>query len=170
MAVDPQLFKDALAQWASGVSVATSLIHNDDAPSPAWKGTTVSSFISVSLNPPLVLISLGKHIYTHQVVADSGVYAVSILAANQGGVAQLFAGMRPEIEDRFAQNAWTTAETGCPILQSALAWVDTRVLHAYDGGDHTLFVGEVVAAGRSSAQAEPLLYHNRRWGHFSADA
>jgi hydroxymethylglutaryl-CoA lyase len=74
----------------------------------------------------------------------------------------IFAGLKPDVEDRFAGIETTTAVTSSPILPGVLAWLDCRVWQAYDGGDHTIFVGEVVATDASGVDT-PLLYHNRLW-------
>lgn len=158
MAVDPQTFKNSLSHWASGVTVVTTVDEGQ------WKGATVSSFASVSLTPPLILICLNKNMYTHKVIEKSGVFAANILSTNHLEAGKLFAGMYPDIEDRFSQNEWITAETGSPILADAVGWVDCTVKHAYDGGDHTIFVGEVQAGGTN--KGEPILYFNRHWGQF----
>lgn len=73
-----------------------------------------------------------------------------------------FAGLRPEITDRFAGPTTQTAVTGCPLLPDSLAWVDCTVWAMYDGGDHTIFVGEVQDLSVSDLDM-PLLYHNRLW-------
>lgn len=156
MPVDTQQFKDVLAQFASGVTVVTTL-HEDQ---PI--GLTVSSFASVSLDPPLVLICLSKTMFSHQVVAETGSFAVSILAADQVELGKRFAGMIPEITDRFAGVTTQTAQTGCPILSGCLAWLDCRVWQIHEAGDHSVFLGEVVEAG-VDASGEPLMYYDRQW-------
>jgi flavin reductase (DIM6/NTAB) family NADH-FMN oxidoreductase RutF len=72
-----------------------------------------------------------------------------------------FAGLMPEQEDRFAGIDWTTAVTGCPILPGGLGWLDCRLVYAYDGGDHTIYVGQVEAA--HTRDGDPLLYFSRQW-------
>jgi hydroxymethylglutaryl-CoA lyase len=114
------------------------------------------------MEPPLVLVSPNKTLFTHNVIADSGKFAINLLAHDHHERGMIFAGMRPEIEDRFAGMVVDTAVTGCPIFPDALAWVDCTVWELYDGGDHTIFVGEVqdvYAAG----EGNPLLYHDRLW-------
>lgn len=145
-----------MSQFASGVTVVTTRHQGQPI------GITANAFMSLSLEPPLVLISLDKKLFTSQVISDGGVFAVSILGAQQQELGLRFAGMLPQVIDRFAGLTTDTAVTGCPILPDALAWVDCRVWETYDGGDHTLFVGEVLDAN-SSGQDTPLLYHNRLW-------
>ena len=156
MSIDPEDFKTTMAHWASGVTVLTS--HHDG----QRVGITASSFSSLSLEPPRILICVAKRLYTHQVIAQSGVFAVNILNTEQMEWGMLFAGMIPEQGDRFANIDVQTAVTGSPILPGVLTWVDCRLAHAYDGGDHSIFVGDVVAAGTSDT-GEPILYYNRTW-------
>jgi hydroxymethylglutaryl-CoA lyase len=156
MTFDPTDFKRAMGQFASGVTVVTTK-HGE---TPV--GVTASSFTSLSLDPPLVLVSLNKKLFTHNVIAESGVFAVNVLSARQWELGMRFAGMKPEIKDRFAGLGTITAATGSPILPDSLAWVDCTVWAMYDGGDHTIFVGEVKDLSVSEADM-PLLYHNRLW-------
>src|SRR6478736_7898822 len=158
--VDPTTFRDVMAQWPSGVTVVTTLVDG------AWHGMTASSFSSVSLDPPLVSVCLDRRLYSHGLISSSGVFGINVLAKDQAEVARVFAGMVPGVEDRFAGESWTTAETGTPLLDSALGWLDCRVVHEYPGGDHTIFVGEVVA-GHAAPRTAPLLFHSRSWGQFA---
>jgi len=158
--VDVATFRDVLGQWPSGVTVVTTLAEG------TWHGMTASSFSSVSAEPPLVSVALLKKLYTHELFQTSGVFGVNILAKDQTEIGKRFAGMNPEITDRFEGLDVTTAETGVPLLAQSVAWLDCRVLHMYDGGDHTIFVGEVVAAA-VARQTGPLLYHSRSWGQFA---
>jgi flavin reductase (DIM6/NTAB) family NADH-FMN oxidoreductase RutF len=158
VSVEAQAFKDALARWASGVTIVTT-VQGD-----FWKGTTVSAFTSVSLNPPLVMIGLVNRLFTRSLIAETGVFAVNILGIQHEWLAKVFAGTVPEIEDRFAQATWTTAVTGSPILSDANGWVDCIVTQVIEAGDHTLFLGEVQAAG--NMDEAPLLYYHREWGEF----
>lgn len=158
--MDEALFRSALAQWPSGVAVVTTV--GPQGP----RGMTASSFSSVSLHPPLVSVCVGDSLPTRAMVARAGAFAVSFLGKDQAHIGQVFAGLRPEVTDRFAGLAWQTAETGCPVLADATAWLDCRVAHAYPGGDHTIFVGEVLAA-RTPRAAAPLLFHSRNWGQLA---
>ena len=117
---------------------------------------------SVSLQPPQILICVARKLYTHAAIVQSGVFAVNILATEHLEWGMRFAGMLPEHADRFAGIEWTAAGTGCAILPGVLGWLDCRLRHAYDGDDHTIFVGEVVAAGHRPG-SNPLLYFNRDW-------
>ncbi|GIH02400.1 hypothetical protein Rhe02_04670 [Rhizocola hellebori] len=153
-------FRSVLAQWPSGVGVVTTL-----GPDGAWHGMTASSFCSVSLRPPLVSVCLGNHLPTRALVEQAGAFAISFLGKDQAHIGRIFAGPHP---DRFAQSGhrWQQHETGCPVLARATGWLDCRVVHAYPGGDHTIFVGEVLAAGTPHVTA-PLLFHSRAWGQLA---
>ena len=164
--VDPTVFRDVLAQWPSGVTVVTTLAPGEQQAGASWHGMTASSFSSVSLTPPLVSICLDRKLYSHELISASGVFGISVLAKDQAEVARRFAGMVPDVADRFAGETWSTSETGVPLLDSALGWLDCRVLHEHDGGDHTIFVGEVLA-GHTARKSAPLLFHSRGWGQFA---
>jgi flavin reductase (DIM6/NTAB) family NADH-FMN oxidoreductase RutF len=159
MPVDPGLFKQVMARWSSGITVITSAAEGQ------WQGITANSFASVSLNPPLVSVSIDKKLYIHSVIDTSRIFAANILSVDQVEWGKLFAGFYPEVEDRFSGMACQTAVTGSPILPDVIGWVDCQVRHAYDAGDHTIFVGEVVA-GDTPVAVPPLAYHNRAWGEF----
>lgn len=154
--VSADQYKRSLTHWATGVTVLSTLAGGEDV------GITANSFTSLSLDPPQVLVSVSKRLYTHNALRESGVFGISILRAEQEEWGMRFAGMIPEIEDRFAGIEILRAETGSALLRDALAWVDCRVTETYDGQDHTIFVGEVVAAGAADS-GEPLLYYNRQW-------
>ncbi len=156
MTINPTDFKQAMAQFATGVTIVTTTHQGQPI------GITASSFSSLSAEPPLVMVSLSKRLFTHQVIADTGTFAVNVLAAHHRERGMIFAGMRPEVEDRFAGIAVDTAVTGCAIFPDALAWLDCTVWAMYDGGDHTIFVGEVQDVWAADSDM-PLLYHNRLW-------
>ncbi len=156
MTIDTDQFKKAMSQFATGVTVVTTIYRGQPI------GITASSFSSLSLDPPLVLVSLSKKLFTHDVISDSGSFAVNILGAAHHELGMRFAGMIPGVEDRFAGLNVQTAVTGCPILSESIAWVDCHVWEMYDGGDHTIFVGQVVDVQASESDT-PLLYHSRLW-------
>lgn len=156
MPIHPNTFKMVMSRFASGVTVVTTHYQGEK------HGMTVSSFCSVSLNPPLILVCIAKPLRSHEFIEKSGVFAVNILGADQLDWGMRFAGLKPEIVDRFAGIAYTSAVTCSPILPGVLGWVDCKLRHACEGGDHTIFVGKVVAGG-TSEKDQPLLYYNRSW-------
>lgn len=159
MAIDATVFRSTLAQWASGVTVVT-VNHGGE-----YHGMTVSSFSSVSLTPPLILVCIAKKAHTHDALLETGAFGVNILAGSQIEMGKRFAGMLPEITDRFDGLDYTLGETGSPLLPDVLAWMDCRIHQAIDAGDHTVVIGEIINAHASSG--EPLLYANRQWGYFT---
>jgi len=156
VAVDPQAFKQAMSQFASGVTVVTTLYEGQRS------GLTASSFSSLSLDPPLVLVCIARRTATHGVIEKSGIFAVNVLADHQLDFGMRFAGLVPGRKDRFHGIETTAAVTGSPLLPGVLSWVDCRLWKRYEGGDHSIFVGEVIALAATTADT-PLLYHNRLW-------
>jgi flavin reductase (DIM6/NTAB) family NADH-FMN oxidoreductase RutF len=161
MGIEAQAFKEVMAHWATGVTVVTTMVEG----SPV--GITANSFTSVSLHPPQVLICVNKALHTNGAIHRSRFFAVNILSVEQEDWGKIFAGLKPEVLDRFEGIDWSTGVTGAPILPAVLGWLDCRVSHAYDGDDHTIFVGEVVASD-ARRQGTPLLYYNRGWRHMAA--
>jgi flavin reductase (DIM6/NTAB) family NADH-FMN oxidoreductase RutF len=146
-------FRNALGQFATGVTVVTTA---DDQGRPV--GMTVSSFNSVSLQPALVLWSLGCHAGSYPVFAQCTHYAIHVLAAHDKPLALQFA---QRGVDRFAGIAWQPNAQGVPVLEGALATFECRARSQYREGDHLILVGEVLAC-RHAAHATPLLYHRGR--------
>jgi flavin reductase (DIM6/NTAB) family NADH-FMN oxidoreductase RutF len=110
-------------------------------------GLTVASLVSLSLEPPLVGIAVRRHAALHELVREADAFAVSILAAEQEGLAQHFARGVPPIA------LWQGIETregdlGAPLLEGAVGWIECRVASEHPTGDHTFFVGDVVSATR----------------------
>ena len=152
MPIPVDQFKYVMRQWTSGVSIVTMQTPEKQ------HGLTVSGFLSISPEPPLVLISVGQELASDTLLQASGAYAVNFLRDDQSELSDRFAGRLGEV-DRFEGLTTHTAATGAPILDDCLAWLDCRVVATHVVGDHTLFVGEVVAAGVNGA-AKPLLYWN----------
>lgn len=144
-----------MRNWASGVTVVTSQIKD------IRHGMTVSSFTSVALEPPLVLVALAKNTRTAHIVQESGIFAVTILAQGQEEISDRFAGRLPDDADRFVGLETATLVTGAPLLVGGLAWFDCHVTQVIYGGTHLIFVGEVAAV--QSFSGEPLVYHNRAY-------
>lgn len=143
-------FRNALGQFATGVTVVTAL---DAQGSPC--GMTVSSFNAVSLNPALVLWSLGHAAGNYPVFAHAPHYVIHVLASTQKDVALQFS---QRGTDRFAGIAWQPNAHGVPVLQDSLATFECRARSQYPEGDHLILVGEVQAV-RHTSGAAPLLYH-----------
>ncbi len=152
MPISSDQFKYIMRQWASGVSIVTMQTEE------RRHGLTVSGFLSISPEPPLVMISVGQELASDALLQAAGAYAVHFLRDDQQPLSDRFAGRLGEV-DRFAGLTVRTAATGAPILEECVAWLDCRVVSTHVAGDHTLFIGEVVAAGVNST-AKPLVYWN----------
>ncbi len=163
--VERQMFKEVMAHWSSGVTIVTTCQDTTAV------GMTASSFTSVSLWPPQILICVDHKANTHAAIRQSGYFAVNLLGIEQLEWAMRFAGLQPAITDRFEGIAWFTAETGAPILPGVLGWLDCRLSQAFVCGDHTIFVGDVVTcstANELSDDGAPLLYYRRAWRQLEA--
>ncbi len=161
MPIDSQAFRDVLRHFPAGVTVVTVMTPE------GRRGMTVSAFASVSPSPPLVAVILDSHHSLHPLL-DQGVtegFAVNILAEDQAELSQRFAFVKDQ--DRFAVGSWGEAETGAPVLEEALAWLDCRLYDKLRAGTHTIFVGEVVASRVGRPEETPLVYWNRGYRRIS---
>ena len=156
MAIDPQLFRHALSQFASGVTVITSR----DAAGKTY-GLTASAFISVSLEPPLVLVSIDLKSDSHPGFREGGRFAVSILAEGQDDVSRRFAWKGG---DRFSGGPMLEGELGLPLVPGALAHLECEVVTATEAGDHILYLGRVLFA--TVQPGRPLVYHRGGYRRF----
>lgn len=156
MTFDPENLRSAMRAWSAGVTVVTA-VHEGER-----HGMTVNSFTSISLTPPLLIISLQHNTRTHELVMKSRAFGLTILAVDQVNVSDLFAGRMPEMEDRLATVKTETLVTGSPLIVGGLSWLDCRVVQTYDAGMTTLFIAEVVAA-QGTGSGDPLIYHNREY-------
>jgi len=148
VAVDETTFRHVLGHWATGVSVVTACIDG------ACTGLTVNAFSSLSLDPPLVLICIDRKTGSHELLSAATSFAVNMLDERSEYLSRQFAGHMP---DKFAGIAYHFGVTGAPVLDGALAVVECRIVDSLPGGDHTIFVGEVVAAVANDDR-RPLLY------------
>lgn len=156
MTLDSTSFRQALSQFASGVTIVTAQAGSQRV------GFTASSFSSVSLSPPLVLVCVANRLDAVAVINRSGAFAVNVLGIHQRALGLRFAGLEPGVADRFDGVESITAATGSPLLPHSLAWLDCRTWRLEEAGDHTVVIGEVVDA-RVNEHHVPLLYHDRRW-------
>ena len=148
MPIDDARFRLAMSHFASGVTVVTTS-HDGK-----LFGMTVASFASLSLHPPLVLVCIEHAVKTHDAIAGSGKFGVSILNSKQTDVSNRFAS---RAEDKFAGTDVVHGELGVPLIAGAITRLECRVSEKLEGGDHTIFVGEVVDA--QTEEGEPLVYY-----------
>lgn len=158
MPFDSTRFRQVLGHFATGVTVIT--VCDGD----AKHGMTANAFSSVSLDPPLILVSVDKRADTHRFMMQSDAFCVNILAEHRREWSDWWAGKAPKDQDQFADIPYTTSVTGCPVLEDCLGFLDCKVWARYDGGDHTLFLGEVQeAAVNGNPNLKPLLFFASRY-------
>lgn len=158
---DAPFFRQALSQFATGVTIITSHSGLANKGGPAFVGVTASSFNSVSLDPPLVLWSLATKANSLPVFRDGSHYVINVLSADQVGLCKRFATLHG---DRFAGLDYQLSAQGLPILHDALAWFECHNRSRYDEGDHVIFVGEVERCGIHPASGAPLVFHAGQFG------
>lgn len=146
-----------MARFATGVTVVAARTG------PLLAGMTANAVATVSIDPPLMLVSLNRKSETHRAIIESHAFAVSILSAGQQALADCFAQPITAAKlNRFCDAPWHEAETGSPVLDGAIAYFDCRLTERHAGGDHTIFLGEIVSAGFEE-DAEPLLWYASRY-------
>ncbi|HST47983.1 flavin reductase family protein [Jatrophihabitans sp.] len=155
---NPQLDRTGLrrvfGRFTTGVTVVTT---GGSAP----HGMTANSFTSVSLSPPLVLICVLREAAMHEAVLEHKYFAVSVLSADQEDLARYFADRhRPRGIQQFDLVDWFPGRcSGSPLVAGALAWLECSLTATYDGGDHSIFLGEVLDVGLRDTE-DALLFYN----------
>lgn len=156
MGVEADLFKAALGRFASGVTAIT--VHHDGKD----HGMTASAFCSLSLQPPLVLVCVKKGNHTHKLLEEAGAYAINLLDQAQESVSNRFAGWWEEGKSKWADlDVSRGPVSGAALIGGSLASLDCTLHSVLDGGDHSIFVGEVqnaVLNGEDRDALNPLLY------------
>lgn len=147
-----------MGQFATGVTVVTAL--DGDRP----QGITVNALTSVSLDPAIVVIALDRKRYIVPTIDASRRYAVNVLAEDQQGLSDCFAGanVTPN-RDAFCGADWRPGQSGLPLLVGALASMECDVVDRFEVGDHYLYVGQVCDLALDEPTAPPLLYHRKRY-------
>jgi len=154
--IDPRDFRNALGTYATGVTIITAI-----GPEGKPYGLTCNSFASVSLNPPLVLWSLGMYSQGLPIFQNASHFTVNVLGASQQALAAQFA--KPSA-DKFTGVAWTPGLGGAPLLTDSVAHFQCRAANRYYGGDHIIFLGAVEAYAYN--RQEPLLFARGGYGLF----
>jgi flavin reductase (DIM6/NTAB) family NADH-FMN oxidoreductase RutF/DNA-binding IclR family transcriptional regulator len=157
-AVDPKWFREVLSQYPTGVTVVTG-IGPDGRPT----GLVVGTFTSVSLDPPLVAFLPAKTSTSWPKIKPSGQFCINVLGSSQEPTCRVFASKEP---DKFAGLEWRATESGLPILDGAVAWIDCAVDAVHEAGDHEIVVGRV---RELDVQTEdlPLLFFQGGYGRFA---
>jgi len=147
-------FRKAMRHFPAGVTIVTIRAG------AKTHGLTVSAFASVSAEPPLIAVIIENRHKAYPLLEEPGaVFAVNILGETQSELSNRFAWTKDE--DRFEAGDWGSAETGAPILQDALAWLDCHIYSRAPAGTHTVYIGAVQASGVPGEDAPPLIYWNR---------
>lgn len=162
MSVSEHDFKNALKLWASGVTVVTSKTKKY-----GLKGMTATSFSSVSLEPPQILVCINKTADTGDGVLEGKTFAVNILKSEQQEISNQFAGATSQ-EERFANVNWHEGELGCPVMDDALASIECTVVQQVLAGTHWIVIGEVQSVSCRSG-GKPLLYFNSAYCELVSD-
>lgn len=151
--IDPRAFRQCLGQFATGVTVITTRSGGQNV------GVTANSFSSLSLDPPLVLWSIGRKSRSFEAFRSAGHFAINILAAGQVDISQRFSSTA---EDKFDGVGWEPGITGVPILDGVIGYFECRSEMVHDAGDHILLVGRVLRFARF--QGDALLFVQGRYG------
>jgi flavin reductase (DIM6/NTAB) family NADH-FMN oxidoreductase RutF len=147
--IEPQEFRNALGRFATGVTVVTVM----DGEEP--HGITVNSFMSVSLVPPLVAVSIGRPARAHELLTVGRHFGVSVLRRGQEDISDMFADRSVVVRNPLV------VSDGFPFVREAIARLLCRVTQSHSAGDHTIFVGEIERLAYD--EGEPLLYHRSRY-------
>ena len=158
MAFDPKEQRRIFGHFATGVTVVSTLAGDE-----TW-GMTANAVTSLSLDPPLVLVAVVRGSSTDEYLKASRCFAVNILAEDQRDLSTRYSGPGPR---DFSDLNVKKAVTGCPILVEAIAWVDCRVVNILPGGDHDIYVGEILDGGTHDHAKKPLLYFGGKYSQLA---
>lgn len=153
MALDSKEFRNVMSYFATGVTVVTTLDKNGQP-----TGITANAFTSVSLNPPLVLVCIDKNAQCRPAFEESKAFAVNILNRGQEDLSRRFA---TKGIDKFVGVPWRPGYRGVPLIEGALGRIECEIVRSYEGGDHTIYLGEVMNV--SVASGDPLLFYRGRY-------
>ena len=152
-AVSDQAFRDAMARLPSGVVVVSAKSGD------GYRGLTASTLVSISLEPPMVLVGLERTSSTRTAVASTKAFNVNLLTRDQEFIADRFAGRAPAIDLRWQTLPHRIGHDGIPLIDGCAAWLECRLVQLHEAGDHDICVGEVTAAEIGSG--EPLILWDR---------
>jgi 3-hydroxy-9,10-secoandrosta-1,3,5(10)-triene-9,17-dione monooxygenase reductase component len=155
--LDQARFREVLGHFATGVTIVTA--SEDGEP----VGFSCQSFAALSLDPPMVILAPAKSSTSWPRIAEAGAFAVNILAEHQEAICLNFA---VSGGDKFDGVAWTVGITGAPLIKGSLATIECTLGAIYEGGDHELVTGHVVAMEVGSGS--PLLFYRSGFGRFVA--
>jgi flavin reductase (DIM6/NTAB) family NADH-FMN oxidoreductase RutF len=150
--IDTRQFRNALGRFASGVTVLTAAFEE------RTHGMTANAFVSVSLDPPLVLVSLDNRSNMHRILPQVRRFGISVLAEDQDALSNYFAGRKtPELDVRYVHR------NSLPLIGGAVAYFVVDVIDIHPAGDHTLYIGRVEHF--EANEGRPLLFYGGRYHH-----
>jgi flavin reductase (DIM6/NTAB) family NADH-FMN oxidoreductase RutF len=153
MPITADEYKSLMSQWATGITVVTT------SGPEGTHGMTANSFTGVSLQPPLVLVCVDHRARTHEHLQETGLFGIHILHSGQEELAKRCAGLYGEAGNRLGDVPHESGPHGAPLLSDCLVALECRLYATYEGGDHTIFLGEVEST--RIGDGTPLLYFNR---------
>jgi flavin reductase (DIM6/NTAB) family NADH-FMN oxidoreductase RutF len=160
--IEAKDYREALTRFATGVTVVTTLERTDDGQQP-W-GTTVNSFTGISLDPPLVMVAIGRERSIHPIIERTGRFGVNVLAEGSQAISDCFAGApSPLPRSAFCNADFTLGRAGLPVLDQAIAYLSCDVDRIIEAGDHTMYLGMVIETACRDEVGWPLLYFRRRY-------
>jgi len=155
--LDQARFREVLGHFATGVTIVTATERGEPV------GFSCQSFSALSLDPPMVILAPGKNSTSWPRIAEAGAFCVNILGEHQEALCRNFA---VSGADKFDGVAWTAGTTGSPVITGSLASIECTLGSIYEGGDHELVIGHVVAMG--VGEGSPLLFYRSGFGRFVA--
>jgi flavin reductase (DIM6/NTAB) family NADH-FMN oxidoreductase RutF len=155
-AATPDAYRAVMRRFPTGVTIVTTIL--DGRP----KGFTANAVASVSVEPPQVLVCVSRLTRTHPVIARAGLFCVNLLRVDQEALARRFA--LTGTFDQFDAVAYHSEQTGSPVLDGALAFLDCELAEEYSAGTHTILIGAVVACGADTGS--PLGYFDGTYRDF----
>jgi flavin reductase (DIM6/NTAB) family NADH-FMN oxidoreductase RutF len=161
--IDAQDYREVLTRFATGVTVVTTLERTEEDGGQPW-GTTVNSFTGISLDPPLVMVSIGRERSIHPIIERTGRFGVNILGEGSEAISDCFAGAPSALpRSAFCNAEYQLGAAGLPVLEQAIAYLACDVETSIEAGDHTMYLGRVIETGCRDEVGWPLLYFRRRY-------
>lgn len=158
---DSRTFRNTMGQFCTGVVIATGTLRGEPA------GFAAQSFVSLSIDPPLIALCPGKGSSSWPKLRESGKFCINVLAEDQKPVCDIMA--KTGI-DKFASISWKPGRTGSPVIDGVIAHIDCELEAEHDAGDHTIAIGRVVDIAVNAPDKAPLLFFQGKYGSFNPAA
>lgn len=158
MTIDATTYRRIIGQFATGVTVVTTAVDG------RLHGITANALTSVSLDPLLLLVCVDKEAHGHEELTDAGRFGVNILSDEQEDLSNLFATKAPPEQGQLRGGVpYHLGPHGTPLLEGCLAYIECDIMDSHQGGDHTIFIGQVLGA-ETLREGPPLLFFKGRYG------